>query len=69
MAIKRAALPEIDPRVHHCGPSKLREMSGGFLHHVEDNVYIIHADGINGDPTAVLLGYEQFMSLFAQGTQ
>ena len=50
--------PNIDPRIHAVGVSKLREMNANFLKKIGVEVYLIQE---RDEPIAVLVGYDSYL--------
>lgn len=54
------AWPNVDPRIHGVGVSKLRKMDAAFLRKLGQDIYILQA---NDKPLAVLVQYEEYLAL------
>jgi translation initiation factor IF-3 len=53
------AFPNIDPRIHAVGVSKLRAMDAAFLKDMGEDLYLIQS---NDEPLAVIISYGQYLA-------
>lgn len=52
--------PDVDPRIHAIGVSKLRVMTAAALRKISGELYILQE---RDEPVAVLLNYQDYLAL------
>lgn len=58
--MEQIAWPNVDPRVHAVGVSKLRQMTATFLRKLGEDIYILQDNDV---PLAVMVSYGEYLAL------